>query len=145
MKTIGQKIEQELEKINMSQKELADRVNVTEATISRYLSGSRSPRGEILSKIATVLRVTTDYLLGNTDIENPINSQEPVLNVKDEKDIEKALNKTLKILEGQEGLMLSGEPVDEHDFELIKMAIQNGLEYAKISNKKKFTPNKFKK
>lgn len=145
MKTIGQKIEQELEKINMSQKELADRVNVTEATISRYLSGSRSPRGEILSKIATVLRVTTDYLLGNTDIENPINSQEPVLNVKDERDIEKALNKTLKMLEGQEGLMLSGEPVDEHDFELIKMAIQNGLEYAKISNKKKFTPNKFKK
>lgn len=145
MKTIGQKIEQRLEKINMSQKELADKVNVTEATISRYLSGARNPRGEILSKIATVLGVTTDYLLGNTDVEHPINNYEPVLNAKDEKDIEKALNKTLKMLEGQEGLMLSGEPVDEQDFELIKMAIQNGLEYAKISNKKKFTPNKYKK
>lgn len=145
MKTIGQKIKQRLEKINMSQKYLADKVNVTEATISRYLSGSRSPRGEILSKIATVLGVTTDYLLGNTDIENSINNSEPVLNARDEKDIEKALNKTLKMLEGQEGLMLSGEPVDEQDFELIKMAIQNGLEYAKISNKKKFTPKNFKK
>lgn len=144
MKTIAQKIEEGLEKINMSQKELAKKVNVTEATISRYLSGARNPRGEILSKIAVALGVTTDYLLGNSDVKYP-STEYPSLNKKDEKDIEKVLNSTLSILESQEGLMLSGNPVDEQDFELIKLAIQNGLEYAKISNKKKYTPKKYRK
>lgn len=144
MKTIAQKIEEGLERINMSQKELAKKVNVTEATISRYLSGARNPRGEILSKIAVALGVTTDYLLGNSDVKYP-STEYPALNKKDEKDIEKVLNSTLAILESQEGLMLSGNPVDEQDFELIKLAIQNGLEYAKISNKKKYTPKKYRK
>ena len=143
MKTTAQKIEEILESSNMTQKELAKKAGVTEATISRYLSGARSPRGEILSKIASILGVSTDYLLGNSDIKySPDND---LLNKKDEKDIEKALNKTLEMLESQEGLMLSGEPVDEEDFELIKLAIKNGLEYAKISNKKKYTPKKYRK
>lgn len=143
MKTTAQKIEEILESSNMTQKELAKKAGVTEATISRYLSGARSPRGEILSKIASILGVSTDYLLGNSDVKySPDND---LLNKKDEKDIEKALNKTLEMLESQEGLMLSGEPVDEEDFELIKLAIKNGLEYAKISNKKKYTPKKYRK
>lgn len=143
MKTTAQKIEEILESSNMTQKELANKAGVTEATISRYLSGARSPRGEILSKIASILGVSTDYLLGNSDVK--YNSDSNTLNKKDEKDIEKALNKTLEMLESQDGLMLSGEPVDEEDFELIKLAIKNGLEYAKISNKKKYTPKKYRK
>ena len=142
MKTIAEKIEESLESLNMTQKELAKKCGVTEATISRYISGARNPRGEILSKIASVIGISTDYLLGNSDIKLSDNNNS--LNQKDEKDIEKALNKTLEILENQEGLMLSGQPVDEQDFELIKLAIKNGLEYAKISNKKKYTPKKYK-
>ena len=143
MKTIAQKIEEALSDINMTQKELAKKTGVTEATISRYLSGARNPRGEILSKIADVLGLTTDYLLGNSEVKHPSNAGS--LTPKDEKDIEKALNKTLEILQSQKGLMLSGNPVDEEDFELIKLAIHNGLEYAKISNKKKYTPKKYRK
>ena len=143
MKTIAEKIEESLESLNMTQKKLAKKCGVTEATISRYISGARNPRGEILSKIASVIGVSTDYLLGNSDIKLSDNNNS--LNQKDEKDIEKALNKTLEILENQEGLMLSGQPVDEQDFELIKLAIKNGLEYAKISNKKKYTPKKYRK
>lgn len=143
MKTIAQKIEEILENLNMTQKELARKCGVTEATISRYLSGARSPRGEILSKIASVLEVSTDYLLGNSDVKYGISGS--ILNQRNEKDIEKVLNRTLEMLESQEGLMLSGQPVDEQDFELIKLAIKNGLEYAKISNKKKFTPKNYRK
>lgn len=143
MKTTAEKIEEVLDSLNMTQKELAKKTGVTEATISRYLSGARSPRGEILSKIASVLGLTTDYLLGNSDVKYSASSN--TLNRKDEKDIEKALNNTLEMLESQEGLMLSGEPVDPEDFELIKLAIKNGLEYAKISNKKKYTPKKYRK
>ena len=44
-----------LEEKNITQRELAEKINVTEVTISRYLSGERSPRIEIVSKIAVSL------------------------------------------------------------------------------------------
>jgi len=46
------------------------------------------------------------------------------------------------MIDSQEGLMLNGEILDEEDLLLLKQAIRNGLEYAKISNKKKYTPKK---
>lgn len=55
---------------------------------------------------------------------------------KDNLDIEKALNRTLESLESQEGVTISGSPVGEDDYELLKAAIQNGLEYAKKMNNK---------
>lgn len=53
-----------LEEKNITQRELAEKINVTEVTISRYLSGERSPRIEIVSKIAEFFGVSIDYLLG---------------------------------------------------------------------------------
>lgn len=49
---------------NISQKKLANGIGVTEATISRYVSGERFPRYELIGKIANFLGVTSDYLLG---------------------------------------------------------------------------------
>lgn len=63
-KELGIKIQEELKKRNMSQKELADRINVTEAAISRYIAGDRDPKPEMLANIATALHTTSDYLLG---------------------------------------------------------------------------------
>ncbi|MBQ8435234.1 MAG: helix-turn-helix transcriptional regulator [Oscillospiraceae bacterium] len=48
----------------LTQKQLADRIWVTKATISYYELSERSPSPEILVKIAKVFHVTTDYLLG---------------------------------------------------------------------------------
>ena len=53
-----------LEEKGITQRELAEKIEVTEVTISRYLSGERSPRIEIVSKIAEYFKVTVDYLLG---------------------------------------------------------------------------------
>lgn len=51
-----------------SQKELAKAVGVTEAAMSRYLSGEREPRIEVVFNLATALHTTTDYLIsGKTD------------------------------------------------------------------------------
>lgn len=57
-----------LEETNTTQRELAEKVNVTEVTISRYLSGERKPRIEIIHKIAKYFNVSVDYLLGLTDV-----------------------------------------------------------------------------
>lgn len=57
----------ELMKINrLSQKELAAKVGVTESAMSYYVKGERTPRSDVLSRIAKTLGTTTDYLLGNT-------------------------------------------------------------------------------
>ena len=48
----------------ISQKELADMAGVTEAAMSRYLSGERQPRAETLANMATALHTTSNDLLG---------------------------------------------------------------------------------
>ncbi len=53
-----------LKERNISQKELSEQVGVTQSAMSYYVKGLRLPHGNILSKIATALNTTTDYLLG---------------------------------------------------------------------------------
>ena len=48
----------------MSQRELSDKTGITEATVSRYVKGERIPKGPAIVKMAAVLDVTCDYLLG---------------------------------------------------------------------------------
>lgn len=56
----------------LSQKWLADNAETTEATISRYIKfPTKSPDTAILVRIASVLGVTTDYLLGVTEYPFP--------------------------------------------------------------------------
>ncbi len=62
--TLGDKIMLLLHKQHLLQKDLAERLNITEAALSRYITGSREPKPETLANIATVLNTTTDYLLG---------------------------------------------------------------------------------
>lgn len=59
-----------LNKNNMTQRELADRVGITEASLSRYIRGNRIPKGTVISNIANALHTTTDYLLGSEAKEN---------------------------------------------------------------------------
>ena len=50
---------------NITQKELAERANITEASMSKYINGSRTPRIDVIVNIANALGVSTDYLLGS--------------------------------------------------------------------------------
>ncbi len=61
---LGTKIILALQKNNMTQRELAVRLNTSETVISRYVSGTREPKPEMLANIATALNTTSDYLLG---------------------------------------------------------------------------------
>lgn len=61
-----------MEEFNMTQIDLAKKIKTTNVTISRYLSGERKPRIEIVTKIANVFSVSSDYLLGLSDSKNII-------------------------------------------------------------------------
>lgn len=58
-----------MEEKDMSQTELSHLVGTTNVTISRYISGERKPRIEIVAKIAEVLGTSVDYLLGISNVK----------------------------------------------------------------------------
>lgn len=56
-------------KKNLNQGELATQLNTSVSVISRYERGDNTPSVEVFSKIADVLEVSVDYLLGKTKME----------------------------------------------------------------------------
>ena len=49
----------------MTQKDFANKLDVTESALSRYIKGDREPRMELLIKMANELGTTVEYLLDN--------------------------------------------------------------------------------
>ena len=70
MNDFGEKVVMFLKKNNMTQRELASKVGITEASLSRYICGNRIPKGTVVSNIANVLHTTANYLLGTEAKEN---------------------------------------------------------------------------
>lgn len=130
----------------LSQKALSDILGISPSTVAMYEQGRRTPDNEMLKKIANFFNVSVDFLLGNSNSNvPPIDTWEPTLNKKDEKDIEKRFDKIINGLENEEGLMLNGEVLDDITKQLLAQSIKNGLEMAKLASKKKFTPKKYRK
>lgn len=63
MNTMGNRIKSLLEKREMTQKKLAEKVGCTDAAISHYIKGDRCPRAKVLTKIAIALDTTADFLM----------------------------------------------------------------------------------
>lgn len=61
---LSKRLKELLEKNNMSQRELAEKTDITEVTISRYVSAQRIPKATEIVKIADALNCSCDYLLG---------------------------------------------------------------------------------
>lgn len=66
-KELGRKIQNLMRRWGLTQKQLSELVNVTEVSMSRYISGERDPSVETLANIATALHTTTDFLLGKKE------------------------------------------------------------------------------
>ena len=66
--TLGGRIAELLEKNCLTQRELAEKVGVTEVSMSRYISNDRTPKGPVIANIATALHTTSDYLLGTEEV-----------------------------------------------------------------------------
>lgn len=60
----GGRVAELLRDREMSQRDLAKAVKVTEVTMSRYISNQRSPKAPVIVAIAKALGVSCDYLLG---------------------------------------------------------------------------------
>lgn len=109
---------------------------ISRTSTAKWREGA-TPRGVTLQKLADYFGVTTDYLLTGEETKKA-----PTLTNKDERDIEKRMESILKDLESQDGLMYSGEPMNDVDRELLATSIRNSMEIGKKLAKQKYTPKR---
>ena len=66
----GEKIRMLREEKKMSQIEMAKNLQITSQALSQYELNKRMPDTGMIQKIADFFNVTTDYILGRTEIKN---------------------------------------------------------------------------
>lgn len=116
-------------------------IGFNRSTITMWKNSGGVPRGELLMKIAEYFKVPVDYLLSaSSETEKA-----PILTKKDERDIARDLETIMSELENSESLMFDGSPLSDEAKESILAAMKLGLEAAKVKNKERFTPKKFRK
>lgn len=120
----------------VSQRKMEQDIGISNGASSKW--GNSSPSADVLQKLSSYFNVSINYLVTGKNDSDIIS-----LNTKDEKDIFKRLENTLTALDAQEGLMFSGEPLDDTTRELLKASLENSIRIAKI-NAKKFTPKKYR-
>jgi len=67
--SFGSRLLELRKKRGFSQAELADMLNTKAPVIGRYERGEANPSIETASKLAKILQVSLDYLVGNTALE----------------------------------------------------------------------------
>ena len=95
-----------------TQKEIAEKLGTSQPSYQNWEKGTRQPSRNTLQKIATLFNVSTDYLLGKTDIPDPDSDI----------DLDTAI---------ENSVAYDGTPITDHDREIIKNYLN---EY--FSNKK---------
>lgn len=64
----------------ITQEELAKKINTSRSNIANYENDKNMPSIEILNKLSEIFNCSTDYLLGKTDVRNPRQKIDDVLN-----------------------------------------------------------------
>jgi transcriptional regulator with XRE-family HTH domain len=67
--SFGQRLSETRKKRGLSQEDLAAKIGTQGPAIGRYERGIAKPTIEVASKLATILEVSLDYLVGNTETE----------------------------------------------------------------------------
>jgi transcriptional regulator with XRE-family HTH domain len=89
---------------NLKLQDVADYLGVSPSAVSRFETGEREPNFENLIKLTDFYKVTTDYLLGRSNIEisgekQKFNAKEHSLIIKSRKLTDKQLDLILNIMD----------------------------------------------
>lgn len=68
----GNRLKQAIRLSGIKQRDLAEQTGLTEAAISRYISGTRSPNLNQFRKLCGTLNVSADWLMGSQEAREPI-------------------------------------------------------------------------
>ena len=67
MKTLGERLKDLRKEKGYTLEQVAEKLNTTKVTISRYENNLREPKREAISQFAKLFNVSTDYLHGHTN------------------------------------------------------------------------------
>nr|DAH38430.1 MAG TPA: repressor protein [Caudoviricetes sp.] len=116
-------------------------IGIQPSIVSDLKSGRKKTLNvETARKIAEYFDVSIECFL-----DGQPNTKAPTLNEKDERDIAKNLDRIMSQLEQGGDLMFDGNPMSDEARESIRAAMKLGLEAAKVKNKARFTPKKYRK
>lgn len=133
MDTIGYRISKARRHMNMNQKELAIKANITEGSLSRYENDIREPKAAALTQLAKALEVSTDYLLGlNDKMEVENSSLDDKSEIEFEAIVKEAENQFI-----QRRVMFDGEPATKEAIDGMLKAMKMGMLLALDEQKKK--------
>lgn len=122
-----------------NQSDIVNDLGFNKSAVSTWCNGTRLPRMDKVEALARYFGINRSDLIEEK-------TTDALLTKKDERDIAKTLEETLSQLENdQEGLLFSGEALDDETRELLKISLENSIRMAKITAKKKFTPKKYRK
>lgn len=154
MKTISERIKEGLEIRGLKQADLVNLTGISKGALSSYIAGTYEPKQRNIYKIAEALDVNEAWLMGydvqmkrNLSKENKSNFNPNEITEKDEKSIQRDLKKIMDDFKsGQDGpAFYNGVELDNEELELIEQAMELALRSAKMKNKAKYTPKKYRK
>lgn len=129
--------------LKMSQRELAEKLFVSQQAIAKWETDKATPNPDMLAKLSEILGVSVDYL---TKEDKRDTTDKDDLNTRDKKDIAKDMESIReKLMNKDDGpVSFDGNNIDDADAELLLDAIEMMLKRVKKINKVKYNPNKNK-
>lgn len=99
--------------LDKTQREIAALLGIARTTYIGYEKGERSPDLEMVDKIAGVFKVSTDYLLGRTDVREPADIDPAEKHHPDPIEVEEFLRRLQSGQVRKEGLPLSEKKINK--------------------------------
>lgn len=143
MDSIGKRLKEYRKKAGLTQQAVADKANISRSHYASLESEKYKPSLDTLTNIANVFGVDVRLLMPTEEASNTVEE----LNDRDRKSIEKDLKEVMEDFKnGNAGpLFYEGVELDDEDLEKLEIAMRTALEIAKVKNKKKYTPKKYRK
>jgi len=117
---------------------VAKELGLSSGSVTAWKGGTM-PNVSALEKLSEYFGVSTDYLLGRSEYRKT-----PVISEKDRRDIRYEVEQLMIDLEHGGALMFDGDPMNDAAKESMRNAMQLGLEAAKLKNRERFTPKKYR-
>jgi transcriptional regulator with XRE-family HTH domain len=130
-----QMVETELKKRHIPKEQFYRECGISSATMSQWRKRVYSPSSAAIKKIEEYLGIAFSLEQKNA----------PALTTKDRRDIARDLELMMQQLDEGSDLMFDGDPISDEAKASIRNALQMGLEIAKVKNKERFTPKKYRK
>ena len=133
-------------------------LGIDQGLLDSWIDHLETPSRPIIDKFLGVFCLQPSQLLNETELQQYESeayewgvsaphpkTKKPVLTEKDERDIAKDLEIMMTQLDAGGDMMFDGDPISDEARASIRNALQMGLEIAKVKNKERFTPKKYRK